>query len=77
MSAPHRSHLSHRPVAERAVLSLLLFLGITASAGGAAFVLAQALGIDSWFPRRSSSQPSSDERQRIATSASCRALRLS
>ena len=52
MSARHRSHLSHRPVAERAVLSLLLFLGITASAGGAAFVLAQALGIDSWFPRR-------------------------
>ena len=52
MSARHRSHLSHRPLTERVVLSLLLFLGITASAGGAAFVLAQVLGIDSWFPRR-------------------------
>lgn len=52
MSARHRSHLSHRPLAERVVLSLLLFLGITASAGGVAFVLAQVLGIDSWFPRR-------------------------
>jgi hypothetical protein len=51
MSARHRSHLSHRPLPERVVLGVLLFLGITASAGGAAFVVAQVFGIDGWFPR--------------------------
>ncbi|GAB3442698.1 hypothetical protein GCM10027517_20110 [Phycicoccus ginsengisoli] len=51
MPARHRSHLSHRPLTERVVLAVLLFLGITATAGGAAFVAAQVLGLDSWFPR--------------------------
>jgi hypothetical protein len=40
----------HRPVAERVLLAVLLFLGVTASIGGAALLVAPAVGREEWFP---------------------------
>lgn len=42
----------HRPALERLTLGLLLFLGVTASLGGAAFVIAPVVvGEGEWFPQ--------------------------
>lgn len=47
-----RRTAGHRPPVERLVLCLLGFLGLTATLGGAAFVLAPVLvGEGQWFPQ--------------------------
>jgi hypothetical protein len=50
MTATLPAHRVHRPVAERALLVVLLFLGVTASMGGAALLIAPAVGREEWFP---------------------------
>jgi hypothetical protein len=50
MTAALPAHRVHRPVAERALLVVLLFLGVTAGVGGAALLVAPALGREEWFP---------------------------
>jgi hypothetical protein len=43
---------THRSALERATLSLLAFLGVTATLGGAAFILGPTTGENAWFPQK-------------------------